>query len=389
MQWGCTRSVVFPPIEYLSWIEGRPNAATHDLASSDLRPATHADGPIPEQLVDRSDPPGEPALDALVADQYDVSPDEILVTGGATHANALALAVTAQGLHHDVDAESETSTPHLGAASDEGTTTPSVLVEKPGYEPMTATPKGFGARVDRFRRPEGVLDAARVESAVGDRTVLVALTDRHNPTGRPADRDALERTAAAATANDAHLLVDEVYAPFTTTATDGPFGGPSIAGRDGVVVTGSLTKFLGFGGLRIGWLVADPAFVAAAERVSRHLPSLAHPSAELARRALHHIDALASERRERIHRNHDHLAAFAADRDAIAGHVHDGATYALLAHDRLDGDELTARALGEDVLAVPGRFFSRPDAVRVSLGRPTDQATAALEALGAVLDDIE
>ena len=205
---------------------------------------------------------------------------------------------------------------------------------------MTTTPIGFGARVDRFRRPEGFLDAARVEAAVDDRTVLVALTDRHNPTGRAADRDALERTAAAATANDADLLVDEVYAPFTATATDGAFGGPSIAGTDGVVVTGSLTKFLGFGGLRIGWLVADPEFVA-------------------------------------------------ADRNPIAGPVHDGATYALIAHDRLDGDELTDRALEDGVLVVPGRFFDRSGAVRVSLGRPTDQATAAPDALGAVLDDVD
>jgi aspartate/methionine/tyrosine aminotransferase len=378
---------VFPPIEYLSWIEGRPESVAHDLASSDLRPATHADGPIPERLADRPDPPGTPAVDALVADQYGVPPESVLVTAGATNANALAFAVAAQGLHHDGREEEASASPAL--ASDDGrTSTPSVLVEKPGYEPMTATPNGFGARVDRFRRPEGILDASRVESAIGDRTALVALTDRHNPTGRRADRDALERAADAAVAADAHLLVDEVYAPFTATATDGPFGGPTIAGTDGVVVTGSLTKFLGLGGLRIGWLVADPAFVASAERVRQHFHSVAHPSIALARRAFHHLDALAEERRERIRRNHEHLAAFAAERSAIAGHVHDGATYALLAHDDLDGDELANRALDAGVLVVPGRFFDRPDAVRVSLGRPTTQATAALDALGDVLDDV-
>jgi hypothetical protein len=246
---------VFPPIEYLSWIEGRPETVAHNLASSDLRPATHADGSVPGSLVDLSDPPG------------------------ATNANALAFAVAAQGLYHDVRADSEADAPAQpqAASGDGSATVPSVLVEKPGYEPMTTTPKGFGACVDRFRRLEGVLDAARVESAVGDRTTLVALTDRHNPTGRRADRDEFERTAAVATESDAHLLVDEVYAPFSTTPTDGPFGGPSIAGTDGVVVTRPVTKLLGLGGLRIGWLVADPDFVAAAERVRHHLPSVAHP----------------------------------------------------------------------------------------------------------------
>jgi aspartate/methionine/tyrosine aminotransferase len=170
LQWGRTGLVVFPTFEYLSWIEGRPDDVARDLASSDLRPATRADGPIPDALADRPDPPGAPALDALVADQYGVSPEQVLVTAGATNANALA---------------------------------------------------------------------------------------------------------------------------------------------------------------------------------------------------------------------------FAADRNAIGGHVYDGATYALLAHDHLDGDELTARALDAGVLVVPGRFFDRPDAVRVSLGRPTDQATAALDALGTVLDEID
>lgn len=381
---GVPRWVVFERIAYLEWIEGRPDAVAHDLASSDLRPATRSDGPIPTRLVDRADPPGEPAVDVLVADQYGVSPDEVLVTAGATNANALAFAVAAQRLD-DRDAEGDPVT----ADDDAGERPARVLVEKPGYEPMTATPRGFGARVDRFMRPEGVLDAARVDAALSEDTELVAVTDRHNPTGRRADRDALAAAADAATDRDARLLVDEVYAPFTATATDDAFGGPTMAGTDGVVVTGSLTKFLGFGGLRIGWLVADPAFVDAAERVRHHLPSVATPSLTLARRAFFHLDDLAADSRRRIARNHDRLAAFAAARDDLAGHVHDGTTYALLAHDDVDGDTLAEHALDAGVLVVPGRFFDRPDAVRVSLGRPTQQVDAALDALDDALDDMD
>ncbi|WP_323676322.1 pyridoxal phosphate-dependent aminotransferase [Halorubellus sp. PRR65] len=375
---------MFPAIEYLSWIDGRPDEVAYDLASSDLRPATQADGPIPDRLTDRADPPGDPRLDALVADQYGVSPDEVLVTAGATNANALAFAVAAQRLARDP--ERTTATSDIGP--DDDASTSRILVEKPGYEPLTATPKGFGARVDRFMRPQGVLDPARVDGALTDATDLVAVTDRHNPTGRRADRDALAATADLVADADARLLVDEVYAPFTTSPTDDPFGAPSMAGTDGVVATGSLTKFLGFGGLRIGWLVADPQFVAAAERVRHHLPSVASPSVALARRTFHHLDDLAADRRRRIQRNHDLLADFAADHHDLAGHVHDGATYALLEHDAVDGDTLTDRALDADVLVVPGRFFDRPDAVRVSLGRPTQQGSAALDALADVLDDL-
>ncbi|MFC6953467.1 pyridoxal phosphate-dependent aminotransferase [Halorubellus litoreus] len=374
---------MFPVIEYLEWIDGRPEAVTHDLASSDLRPATHADGPIPDRLADRADPPGQPRVDALVADQYDVAPENVLVTAGASNANALAFAVAAQRLARDPEATAVAD----GDREDDARRS-RVLVEKPGYEPLTATPQGFGARVDRFMRPQGILDPARVDGALTDATELVAVTDRHNPSGRRADRDALAATADVVADADARLLVDEVYAPFTTTPTDAPFGAPSMAGTDRVVTTGSLTKFLGLGGLRIGWLVADPAFVAAAERVRHHLPSVARPSVALARRALHHLDDLAADSRRRIHRNHDLLADFADDRHDLAGHVHDGATYAVLEHDDVDGTTLAEHALDAGVLVVPGRFFDRPEAVRVSLGRPTQQVTAALDALADALDDL-
>jgi aspartate/methionine/tyrosine aminotransferase len=374
---GVPATVVFSDIAYLSWIDGRPDAVAHDLASSDLRPAEPTHGPVPRPLADLTDPPGEPALDALLADSYGVDPENVLVTAGASNANALAFAVAANPSEHA-----------LGDRSDGDQTTPRILVEKPGYEPMLATPRGFGAHVDRFRRPEGILDPARVDAAVTDATTLVAITDRHNPTGRRTQRDALEQTAENVHDTDARLLVDEVYAPFTTTPTDGPFGAPSLAGTDGVVVTGSLTKFLGLGGLRIGWLVADEPFVQAAERVQRHFPSVAEPSVALARRALHHRDILAARSRDRITRNTDLLADFAADHTDLAGHIHDGATFCLLTHDDVDGDTLTDHALREDVLVVPGRFFDRPDAVRLSLGRPTQQATAALDALDTVLDDL-
>ncbi|NHN40418.1 pyridoxal phosphate-dependent aminotransferase [Halorubellus sp. JP-L1] len=369
---------MFEQLSYLSWIEGRPDAVAHDLASSDLRPQTPSPGPVPDRLAAVPDPPADTDLDALVADAYDVAPENVLVTAGATNANALAFAVAAEGRPRVTD--------HDGGGDD---SSQRVLVEKPGYEPLTGTPRGFGARVDRFMRPQGILDPTRVEAAVTERTALVAITDRHNPTGRRADRDSLDATVDVARDADVPLLVDEVYASFTTTATDGPLGGPSVAGTDGVVVTGSLTKFLGFGGLRIGWLVADHEFVAGTERVQQHLPSVAEPSVALAKRALAAHDDLAADRRERIRHNHDHLASFVHDRPALSGHVHDGATYALLTHDDVDGDELAERALEDDVLVVPGRFFDRPDAVRVSLGRPTEHATAALDAFALVLDDLD
>jgi len=379
---------VFPNIPYLSWIEGRPEAVAHDLASSDLRPATLPTEPVPVRLREHADPPEDVTLDALLADAYDVEVDEVLVTAGATNANALAFAVAAEAPETVTSAIEETADDGPDGDADDDEWTSRVLVEKPGYEPHTATPRGFGVIVDQFQRPEGILDAVRVDAAIQDATALVVVSDRHNPTGRRTNRDALRESVAAATDAGARVLVDEVYAHYATAPEPGPFGAPTAAELDGTVVTGSLTKFLGFGGLRIGWLVADAEFVSAAERVQRHFPGIAEPSRQLARRALASHDALAAPQRERIKRNHDLLADFVADRPRLAGVVYDGVTYALVQHDDLDGDELAERALDAGVLVVPGRFFNRPEYVRISLGRPTEQAGAALDALANVLDDV-
>ncbi|WP_435347455.1 pyridoxal phosphate-dependent aminotransferase [Haloarchaeobius sp. HRN-SO-5] len=368
---------MFPSIEYLEWISGRPESATHDLGSSDLRASVQPGyTPVPGRLADLDDPPSDVSLDEQVADEYGVSPSNVLLTAGASTANVLSMATVLDEYRSPADAD----------------TRPQVLVEKPGYEPLRATPAGFGARVDRFlRTPETEyrLDPSRVESALRESARLVAVTNRHNPTGALTGRSALEATAEAVSDAGARLLVDEVYAPFgTVPSEDGAFGGPTAAGLDDVVVTGSLTKFFGFGGLRVGWLVAEESFVDRARSIAFHLPVLAETSVALARRALYNDEALLATQRDHVARNHDLLATFVEDRADLDGVVHPGSTFALVEPTVGDGDAVAEAAWEDGVLVVPGRFFDAPDAVRLSLGHTADDAAAALDAFGTVLDDL-
>ncbi|USZ68329.1 pyridoxal phosphate-dependent aminotransferase [Halorussus salilacus] len=373
-------------IAYLDWISGRPDDAEFDLGSSDLRRAPADPGSVvPPALAGLPDPPADATLDGLLADEYGVGPENVLVTAGATHANLLAAAAA-------LDA--------AAAAGDRGET-PRAVVEDPGYEPLVATPRGLGATVDRFARPvaEGcpldpdrVADALAADGAAAD-AALVTVTNRHNPSGRRVGRDALRAVAeVAADASGradapARLLVDEVYAPFGTDPGDGPFGGPTAVGLPNAVVTNSLTKFLGFGGLRIGWLVADEAFVERARAAKNHVPAVAEPSRRLARRALANADELAAESRERVRTNREALAEFAADRDDLRGSVEPGCSYALLAHEAADGDEVAAAAAERGALVVPGRFFDASEYVRVGACARPDAVRGGLDALGSALDD--
>lgn len=382
---------MFPSMSYLEWMHGRPAVATHDLGSSDLRGDRDFEPTVaPEAVEALPDPPAGVSLETLVATEYGVHPEQVLVTAGASHANFLA-AATAIDLYEndgepvgpgDVEPEIE---------EDEGSSA-RVLVEKPGYEPLVKSPAGLGATVDRFRRPEPdyALDPDRVAAATIDGTCLVSITNRHNPSGRLADRETLAAVAdALVSAEDSpRLLVDEVYAPYTLPdqATDGPFGGPTAAGLDGAVVTNSLTKFLGLGDLRVGWLVADREFVAAARRIAPHLPVVAGPSRALGMRALYAADDLVADQRALLAANADALADFVAARDDVDGEVHDGSTYAFLDPENATGDELVEAAGEAGVLVVPGRFFGEPERVRVSLGRTPDAMRTALDHLAGVLD---
>jgi aspartate/methionine/tyrosine aminotransferase len=347
---------VFAAIDYLEWISGRPERATHDLASSDLRPAGPASGVVPAPLADLPDPEGV-ALDGQLADVYDCPAGRVHVTAGASHANALVAAAFAEGR---------------------------VLVESPGYEPLVACSRAFGATVDRFERPRGVLDPDRVAAALTDDTAMVVATNRHNPTGRLADRATLRACAEHAADHGALFVVDEVYAAYDPVAGEGPFGGPTAAGLPNTLAIGSLTKFLGLGGLRIGWVVGPPDRLERLRTVNWYFPVVAEPSRALARRALANRGTLAERSRELCARNHDLLAT--AVGESFAGTVPEGSPYALVGHPAYDGDEQAARAAEEGVLVVPGRFFERPDAVRVSLGGHPEAMRDALAAFAAAVE---
>ena len=372
---------MFPEIAYIDWIEGRLTDAEFDLGSSDLHRAAAADGDlVPPALAEAPTP--DATLEAQVAATYGVDSENVLVTAGATHANMLA-AVTA--LARAADDESTDGDAEPVAADYR------VLVEKPGYEPLLATPAGLGATVDRFRRPaedDYRLDSDRVTAAAVEDTALVTATNRHNPSGRRTSRDDLAAVARAAGDEGATLLVDEVYAPFDSEAGDGPFGGPTAAGLPNTVVTNSLTKFLGFGDLRVGWLVADAEFVSRARSLDRHLSPVAEPSRRLAGRALADADRLAEESRERVRENRRALVEFAEARADLSGRVEPGCPYTFLRHESAGGDVVVSAAWDDGVLVVPGRFFDDPEAFRIAACRDPETTRAGLDRFGTVLDSL-
>ncbi|MFB6360222.1 MAG: pyridoxal phosphate-dependent aminotransferase [Halobacteriales archaeon] len=352
---------MFPRLEYIHWIEGRPAAATHDLGTTNQQLGRPLD-----RLGDRPDrSTGEPLQHQLAA-ELGVERDQLLVTAGATHANFIAIATA------------------LGTAGGE------VLVESPGYEPLRATPAGLGASVRRFDRPAAdgyPLDLDSVAQALTTDTALVAVTDRHNPSGRATGPNRISTLASNAGDHDARLLVDEVYAPFAGGSARGTaFGGPTAAGTENTAVTGALTKFFGLGDLRIGWLIADRPFMEQAREVAAHVPAVSRTTKQLAGRMLANRDQAVETARERAAENAALLEAFVDDRADLAGEVYGPCPIAFPEHAHHEGDAIVEAAWESGVLVVPGRFFGDPPRFRIAAAHEPAATERSLRAFGRVLD---
>ncbi len=198
--------------------------------------------------------PGVPELRTAVAEHQqrfwglDVSPDDVLVTTGATEAiAAVVMALTGPG--------------------DE------VVVLEPYYDSYAAVIALAGAqrRTVPLRAPDFRLTEEALRAAFSGRTRLVLLNTPHNPTGTVLSRAELELVARLAVEHDAVVLCDEVYEHLVFSGAEHvPLASlPGMAER--TLVTSSAGKTFSVTGWKVGWLHGPAELVAAARAVKQFL----------------------------------------------------------------------------------------------------------------------
>lgn len=139
----------------------------------------------------------------------------------------------------------------------------------------TGTGWADGGRAADFTVP-AELAVARVREHRPD---VVFLCSPNNPTGTSLGLDVvaavLEETAGM-------VVVDEAYAEFARPGTPSALG--LLAGHPRLIVTRTMSKAFGMAGLRLGYLAADPAVVAAMQlvRLPYHLSALTQAAARAA-----------------------------------------------------------------------------------------------------------
>ena len=108
-------------------------------------------------------------------------------------------------------------------------------------------------------------DLTAMAAAITDKTRIVLVCNPNNPTGTSSRRAELDAFLAAVPSN-VLVILDEAYREFVTDP-EVPDGIEEYADRPNVVVLRTLSKAWGMAGLRVGFVVAQPAVAAAIRKV--------------------------------------------------------------------------------------------------------------------------
>lgn len=349
-----------PTFRLLHYLLPRLAEAKYDLASSNLPPVPVAPGEDLDNLL-RAEPhiEGSPELREMIAGLAGVPPDRVLATAGSSE----SILLTALALMNPGDR---------------------VMVESPAYEPLWKAFELLGADVSFLPRPfdHGFRPDPEALAAMEERPPrLLVLTNLHNPSGTRLGRRGLAHLAAMAEKADFHILVDEI---FRESALESP---PpcALTLSDRFIVTSSLSKVYGLGGLRLGWCLAAPEpleALAGVKDFASVAPSLL--SDALGVRVLAAAEETRARNRSLVAAGRGLVEEWVAEEERVQWVVPEGH----VSFPRYEGDvERLARVALEryGVLIAPGRLFGAPDHFRLCFGMEEDTLVAGLEGLSKAL----
>jgi aspartate/methionine/tyrosine aminotransferase len=351
-----------PSSRYLDWLSTRP-AAAFDLAVSSVLPCRIEDlegARAAVTITGRNDYGYGPLIESIAA-HAGVDPSWVTTANGTSGANFLVCATL------------------LEPGDD-------VLVEQPGYEPLLAAARLFGARIVRFERPfaDGyAIDPDRVRAALTPRTRLIAITSPNNPTGIVTPLEVLAEIGRMAEGIGAHVLVDEVYRGAARAGDP-----PAATLGERFITSNSLTKTFGLSSLRCGWAIAAPAM---AHRIRRTRDiadgSGALPAESLAVLAFAQSDRLLARAEALLDTNRRALRAF-MDASPEIEYVDPGR--GTLLFPRIKGVDDAARFaerlhVERQTAVVPGVFFDAPAHFRIGIGGSPDVVAEGLARVRAAL----
>jgi len=226
------------PSAYLDWYIHVPKVR-HDLRSSGLTGFRYDLNLGQIDLSVNYDHSGNPETTRLLAERYDVKPENIFITSeGASGTNARIIRFIAEKNLEKNEA----------------------IIEYPTYEPLLRLVQEYFPTVKRFERKKEDnyrLDIESIAKAITSKTGVLILTNPHAPSAAIADPKDMKELSNLAHQHGFHVLSDEIYGEFNRKAV------PTVFSMDpeSSIVTTSFTKAYALGGLKLGIAILDEQLV--------------------------------------------------------------------------------------------------------------------------------
>ena len=358
-----------------AWFNRYQTGAEHQLGGTMITPVSGhrlasmlPSGWSPAMLeTGYSSTPGSETLRRAIAAEEGLDAADLVLTCGATEANAAVLsALIEPGVR--------------------------VVLQDPLYYQFAGLATSLGADVQRWTLPADPLvppDLDALFQVLTPQTRLVVLNSPHNPTGRVLSAQTLAAIARRVEAlPDAYLLVDEIYRGVTPDTT------PSIThvSARGIAVN-AVSKRWSLPGLRLGWAATpDRALAARILAWHEHLTcSVSRMSEQMLEWIWPERTALWEESLAIAHRNRARVADWlpTVSEGAHGALPPTGVMTLLWPHEHAD-DLALARRLREvdGCFVVPGSCLGYPGALRIGFGHRDEAALdRALDALRRAVAD--
>ena len=346
----------FPLVKWFAAAEGRFDIS---LSHSDCEPLSVADVLDAEGQARLSRYPlgygsfaGLEELRSIVADQYEaLRSDDVLVFGGVSEAIYTFMRTNLK-------------------AGDE------VIVQKPVFNSLRATVQGIGCRIMDWEPEDAsscLFDVTRLADLCSERTKLIVFNFPHNPSGQMISEDELRTIIEIARRSDAMIFSDEQFRLLELPAT--PRLPSACDLYDKAVSTTGVSKTLGMGGLRIGWLATRCRDVIQRAKEYRYYTTemTNTPCQMIATEAMRRSDEILSRNRKLIETNVKLLVEFCSERrQQLVLHPPKAGTMVLVEQTTpLTGTEFCERLLDDQrVFLVPGAAMEISDRLlRFGFGR--------------------
>ncbi len=354
----------FPLVEWLSDVEG----VKYNLASSSVEAITLSElGALEEHLaLGYPEDELEERLEDKIANTYEEDVGTV-ITAGAQAANSLIVDAL-------LDSEDE------------------VLVEDPSYTPLQIGPELKGVDVKTFKRSykdDFKIDLDGIKERCSSDTKMIVLTNPHNPSGVFQHPKDLREISEFIEENDIYLVIDEIYRDFVENGSSG------VSISDNVIVTSSLSKIYGLGGLRLGWAVSkDEELIEKLKSVKSYLsPKGPTPTLEIGLMAFEERGRLLERARETAEKGRSLARGWVSGNSSIEWVE---PSSGIISFPRLkmeiDGEEFAKRAKKAGVLVAPGSYFSQGSEfdshIRLTFGKDFTSIVEGFQQLSKVVQSI-